>query len=140
MSKIKLQTDYKHYALFELTTHDNTVKGATVDGLTVVDVWRYDCRYQYNNGLEKYQDNEFYRLTLSDDTYKYVYCKKPYYTIETTHSITHCCKYSEYFKVFKNTLITDFDELMTEDLQLGQLIEINEYEPPQEITDIKIIY
>lgn len=68
--KIKMYTYYNKYAMFEKVGHSSTLKGAIIDGLQVVDVLRYDCQYQYNNGIDKYQDNEFYRLELTDGTYR----------------------------------------------------------------------
>lgn len=137
--KIKMYTYYNRYAMFEKVGHHSTLKGAIIDGLQVVDVLRYDCQYQYNNGIDKYQDNEFYRLELTDGTYKYVYCKKPIYRITTDYAIMEV-DYNDYFYIISKKHYLIIDELIAEDLEKNMLVQVNEYEDPQTIIGIEKIY
>ena len=91
------------------------------------------CHTEYNR---KYSDDyDFYKAVECNGGLNYIAVRKPRYKIVTDKAIidTDC---QDIFNVYKSEYFYKFDELTTEQLQIGQFIEVNEYEEPQKIIDI----
>lgn len=92
-----------------------------------------ECHTEYN---AKYSDDyDFYKSVKCDGGLNYVAVRKPYYRIITDVAIIEC-DHSDIFNKYKGIHYLDYDEVMAEELNKGDLIEVNEYEPPQEIINI----
>lgn len=92
------------------------------------------CHTEYNS---KYSDEyDFYKQKEFDGGLNYVAVHKPYYRIITPHTVIECAC-NDILKVSPSINHIKFEELTAEELQEGQYIEVEEYEPPQEISYIE---
>lgn len=93
------------------------------------------CHTEYNS---KYSDEyDFYHAIEENGGFTYIAVPKPYYRIITPYTVieVNC---NDYFKVFQSANHLQYEELMAEELQEGNYIEVEEYEPPQEIPYIEV--
>lgn len=91
------------------------------------------CHTEYN---AKYSDDyDFYHSKECDGGLNCVAVRKPYYRIVTTNSIIDTDS-QDIFKAYKSENTSKFNEVEPNELKTGDFIEIEEYEPPQEIINI----